>query len=219
MAGRGSGSANWNKRLHAWMLAKPSARYENAVAEHKRRLLGGLTGEVLEIGPGGGFNLAYYRPDVRLTGIELNPYMHRYLKQRAERLGREVTLRVGSAESLEVEDSTFDAVVSTLVLCSVADPARALSEVLRVLKPGGRFVFVEHVAAPPASHTRRVQRWIRPLWRVLGDGCHPDRETWVTIERAAFEKVEIRHFRVPFPVIGPHIAGVATRGLASAVPT
>jgi SAM-dependent methyltransferase len=213
MAGRGSSYAGWSKRLHAWMLSKSSARYEDAVAEHKRRLLGGLAGDVLEIGPGGGFNLAYYRPDVRLTGIELNPYMHRYLQERADRLGREVTLRLGSAESLEVGDSAFDAVVSTLVLCSVADPAVALSEVLRVLKPGGRFVFVEHVAAPPASRARRVQRWIRPLWRVLGDGCNPDRETWVSIERAAFEKVEIQHFRVPFPVIGPHIAGVATKGL------
>jgi ubiquinone/menaquinone biosynthesis C-methylase UbiE len=211
MAGQGSGHASWNKRLHAWMLSKSSARYERAVAEHKRELLGGLAGDVLEIGPGGGVNLDYYPPGVRWTGLEPNPYMHEYLRKKAEKLGREISLRQSSAEKLEVEDSTFDAVVSTLVLCSVTDPAVALSEILRVLKPGGRFVFIEHVAAPPASRTRHVQRWIRPLWKILGDGCNPERETWVAIEQAGFERVSLQHFRVPFPVIGPHIAGFACR--------
>ncbi|MBZ5543532.1 MAG: class I SAM-dependent methyltransferase [Acidobacteriia bacterium] len=211
MTGWEPGLAGWNKRLHAWMLSKPNARYERAVAQHKQRLLGALSGDVLEIGPGGGTNLAFYSAAVRWTGVEPNPYIHAYLKQKAEKLGREFSLRQGSAESLEVEDSTFDAVVSTLVLCSVRDPFAALSEILRVLKPGGRFVFIEHVAAPAASRTRRIQRWIRPLWKILGDGCNPERETWVSIERAGFDKVDFQHFRVPFPVIGPHIAGLATK--------
>jgi ubiquinone/menaquinone biosynthesis C-methylase UbiE len=150
---------------------------------------------------------------VRWTGVESNPYMHAYLEQKAERVGRELSLRHGSAERIEADDSTFDAVVSTLVLCSVRDPSAALSEILRVLRPGGRPVFIEHVAALHGTHTRRVQRWIRPVWRILGDGCNPERETWVAIERAGFERVNIQHFRVPFPVIGPHIAGVATKAL------
>lgn len=211
MAAKRPEHAGWNKRLHAWMLSKSSVRYEGAVSEHKRQLLGALAGDVLEIGPGGGTNLAFYSAAVRWTGVEPNPYMHAYLKQKAEKLGRELSLRHGSAERLEVEDSTYDAVVSTLVLCSVTDPAMALSEILRVLKPGGRFVFVEHVAARHGTGTRRVQRWIRPVWRVLGDGCNPEQETWVSIERAGFEKVDFQHFRVPFPVIGPHIVGVATK--------
>jgi hypothetical protein len=80
-----------------------------------------------------------------------------------------------------------------------------------VLRPGGRFAFIEHVAAPHGTRTRRVQRWIRPVWRVLGDGCNPERETWVSIRKAGFAEVNLQHFRVPFPVIGPHIAGIATK--------
>lgn len=211
MAGEMVEHAGWNKRLHAWMLSKSNARYEHAVGRHKQRLLGALAGDVLEIGPGGGTNLAFYSPAVRWTGVEPNPYMHDYLRQKAERLGREFSLRPGSAECIEAEDATFDAVVSTLVLCSVRDPSAALAEILRVLRPGGRFVFIEHVAAPRGSRTRRVQRCIRPVWRILGDGCRPERETWASIQHAGFEKVDLQHFRVPFPVIGPHIAGLAMK--------
>jgi ubiquinone/menaquinone biosynthesis C-methylase UbiE len=211
MAGGRLEHAGWKKHLHAWMLSKSNARYERAVGRHKQRLLGALAGDVLEIGPGGGINLPFYSPAVRWTGVEPNPYMHAYLQRRAAKLGREVSVRRGNAEQIGVEDAAFDAVVSTLVLCSVRDPAAALAEILRVLRPGGRFVFIEHVAAPPGSRTRRVQRWIRPVWRILGDGCRPERETWASIQRAGFEKVDLQHFRVPFPVIGPHIAGLATK--------
>ena len=162
-------------------------RGSSTPAGHKQRLLGALAGDVLEIGPGGGTNLVFYSPAVRWTGVEPNPYMHDYLRQKAERLGREFSLRPGSAERIAAEDGTFDAVVSTLVLCSVRDPSAALAEILR------------------------VQRWIRPVWRILGDGCRPERETWASIQHAGFEKVDLQHFRVPFPVIGPHIAGLAMK--------
>jgi SAM-dependent methyltransferase len=199
------------QRWFAWGLAHGVSAYERLVADRKRRLLGPLRGTVLEIGPGTGANLAYLGPEVRWLGIEPNPHMERYLRREARRLGRGIEVRAGTAERLDLMDASVDAVVSTLVLCSVPDQARALAEVRRVLKPGGQFVFLEHVAAPRGTWLRRVQRAVRPAWRLLGDGCYPDRETWQVIARAGFAEVTLERFDLPLPVMAPHIAGWAVR--------
>lgn len=116
------------------------------------------------------------------------------------------------AEHLEFADNSIDAVVSTLVLCSVEDLEGTLQEILRVLKPGGRFYFLEHVAAPQGTWLRRMQQWIRPVWKKLGDGCRPDRETWVALEQAGFEQVEYQRFSAPVPaIVRPQIIGVAMK--------
>jgi len=91
----------------------------------------------------------------------------------------------------------------------VEDLGAALREIRRVLKPGGRFVFIEHVAAPAGSWRRRLQRWVRPVWRALGDGCHPDRETLQAIRAAGFARVEAEEFLAPVGLVAPHIAGFA----------
>jgi SAM-dependent methyltransferase len=199
------------KRLHAWLLAKGSRRYDASVAPHKRRLLGELRGTVLEIGPGAGANVPFFAPGVRWVGVEPNRWAHPYLAAEATRAGLAAELREGTAESIPAPDASVDAVVSTLVLCSVRDVPRALAEVRRVLRPGGRFVFVEHVAAPPGTGARRVQRLVRPLWSALADGCRPDQETERAIREGGFARVEVERFRAPLPVIAPHIAGVAER--------
>ena len=138
--------------------------------------------------------------------------MHPYLRRRAERLNRTVEIRDGSVERVPLPDNSVDAVVSALVLCSVKDVSGALQEILRVLRPGGRLVFIERVAAPPGTWLRRLQRWVRPVSKALADGCCSDRETRVAIERAGFERVDCQHFRLPIPIVGPHIAGVAVKG-------
>lgn len=121
-------------------------------------------------------------------------------------------IRSGTAERLEAEDNSVNAVVSTLVLCSVADLSGTLQEIRRVLKPGGRFFFLEHVAAPRGTWLRRVQSGIRPIWQAIGDGCHPDRETWVALENAGFKSVNYQSFRAPVPaIVSPQIIGVATK--------
>jgi len=163
------------QRLFAWLMAHSSTAYERWMAERERRPLGALGGVVVEVGPGAGANVPYYAPGVRLIGIEPNPHMHPYLEQAARSAGMTLDLRQGKAEPLPLEAGSADAVVATLVLCSVDDPAAALREIRRVLKPGGRFVFIEHVVAAPGTLRRYLQRWARPLWRVVGDGCHPDR--------------------------------------------
>ena len=209
---RGSSiKSGWYKRFFAWMLAKHADAYEQQVAGRKRVIFATLEGAVVEIGPGTGSNFRYYPPDIRWIGIEPNVYMRPYLEREAAKYGIPVDFRSGIAEQLGVPDQSADAVVSTLVLCSVRDQEAVLQEVLRALKPGGRFVFVEHVAAPRGTRQRLVQRLIRPVWQLVGDGCHPDRETWSAIERAGFSEVQYERFRVPWPVVGPHIIGVARK--------
>ena len=202
----------WYKSFFAWLMAHGNAKYEKNIADRKRTLFAQVQGDVLEIGPGTGPNLSYYPTDIHWIGVEPNPFMHSYLSKEAERLGLDIDLRSGNAQQLDVEDNSMDAVVSTLVLCSVDNLAATLQEVLRVLKPGGRFYFVEHVAAPEGTGLRRIQRWVRPFWKTLGDGCHPDRETWVAIEKAGFEHVSYQHFRADLPpIVSPQIIGIATK--------
>ena len=105
----------------------------------------------------------------------------------------------------------MDAVVSTLVLCSVSDPAAVLRGILRVLKPGGRFLFLEHVLAPPGTRLRRVQKALRPVWKLIADSCHLDRETGTTIEQAGFGQVRYEHFRLPLGPVATQIAGCAVK--------
>jgi ubiquinone/menaquinone biosynthesis C-methylase UbiE len=202
----------WYYRLHAWALARGSETYENAVAERKRRLFGDLHGNVLELGPGGGVNLSFYPKDIHWIGIEPNPYNHPNIKQAAERAGiNGLEFRNLEGNRLEAADNSIDAVVSTLVLCTVPDQEATLLEILRVLKPGGRFAFIEHVAAPRGTFLRSVQSLVRPGWRFLLDGCCPDRETAEAITRAGFSNVKIESFRAPLPIVSLHIAGVAKK--------
>ena len=126
-----------------------------------------------------------------------------------------MTVRVlaGSAERLDFPDESVDAVVGTLVLCSVNDQDRTLAEALRVLKPGGRYIFIEHIAAPRGTGTRRIQGAFTPILRRLPGGCSMNRETQHAIERAGFGAVTDERFEIPtglgFTV--PHIAGTAIK--------
>jgi ubiquinone/menaquinone biosynthesis C-methylase UbiE len=204
------------RRCWQWAQALLQARfnggYELGVSDRKQALFAGIGGDILEISPGTGANLVYFPVGIRWIGIEPNPYMHRYLRELGLKLGLSIDIRVGNAEQLPVADNSMDAVVATQVLCSVADPTKALSEIQRVLKPGGRFLFVEHVAAARGTALRRWQRLASPLSALLGDGCHPDRETWNDIEGAGFALVHLEHFEVASAILSkPHIAGVAIK--------
>ena len=196
----------------ALIQARLNGRYELSVAGKKQALFAGIRGDVLEIGPGTGVNLVYLPVGIRWIGIEPNRYMHGYLRELGLKLGLSIDIRVGTAEHLPVPDNSMDTVISTQVLCSVADPPKVLGEIRRVLKPGGRFLFVEHVAAPLGTRLRLWQRLARPVSALIGDGCHPDRETWNDIEQAGFALIQLEHFEIESAILSkPHIAGVAIK--------
>jgi ubiquinone/menaquinone biosynthesis C-methylase UbiE len=215
--------SQWQKRFFAWGMAQANAtdsqriqlrehpHYAN-MAELKKDLLGNLSGSILEIGPGAGANFVYYPHNIRWIGVEPNPYMHQYLHREATEQGIEVAeIHASGAENLPVADGSVDAVVSTHVLCSVGDLEPTLQEIQRVLKAGGTFTFMEHVADRHESLGRKVQNAIAPIWKTLFDNCHPNRETWVYLQKAGFESVQYHDFQLPFPIVHPHIAGVATK--------
>lgn len=200
------------KRFFAWLLARLQNNYGDEIERRKRHLLADLSGSVLEIGAGAGANLPLYPAAVELLLVEPNAHMHPYLREAADRHQRAFELRAGTAEHMDAADESVDCVVATLVLCSVGDPAATLREVLRVLKPGGRFVFLEHVAAPRGTRLRRWQHRLRGFWQVIGDGCTIDRDTGATIEAAGFAHCDIEHFAADnLAIVRPHIAGVAIK--------
>lgn len=188
-------------------------RHDQFISPYKRDLFRAVRGQVLEIGPGPGSNLPYLNQVESWTGIEPNRFMHRLIHEQLKQTGVQGTVLETAAESLPFPDRSFDAALGTLVLCSVFSPERVLRELCRVLRPGGRFFLIEHVAAPRGTWLRRIQRLASPLWRCCGDGCHPDRETAETIARGGFRRMELQEFRAPWNalpfVVSPHIAGWA----------
>lgn len=168
-----------------------------------------VAGRVLEFGAGVGANWPYLSSDIDYVGIEPDPYMLGRARKRAASLGREFTLERARAEELPFDNESFDTVLVTFTLCSVQDPARALSEAYRVLKPGGALVFVEHVR-PSGQLGGRVADAITPAWSRIAAGCHPNRGTGTTIAAAGLEIQEMTRQRVHgLPVI----AGTALKPL------
>ena len=205
------------QRLFAGFMARNDALSDALYAERKSALLGGLTGSVLEIGPGTGVNLRFFDPGIDWIGIEPNVAMHPHLQAKAAALGMTCRLETGLSERLSVADASIDTVVSTQVLCSVTDVVATLREVLRVLKPGGRFVFLEHVADRPGTLRHAVQKIVPYTpWRFFSDGCDPGRRIGDTIRAAGFATVEMESFLQPGPglimaINRPHIAGWAAK--------
>jgi ubiquinone/menaquinone biosynthesis C-methylase UbiE len=181
----------------------------------RRRLLAGARGAVLEIGGGTGANLAHYRDVDRVVVAEPDPFMRRRLARKLEDARVPVEVSAAGAEALPFPDGSFDTVVSTLVLCTVPDQEAALDEVRRVLRTGGRLLFIEHVRAAGAA--ARWQDRLEPLWRRLLGGCHPNRDTVAAIEEAGFEIESFESFYPPDPlsVLMPHVQGLATIRLAA----
>jgi ubiquinone/menaquinone biosynthesis C-methylase UbiE len=178
---------------------------------HREALVDRATGSVLEVGGGTGANLPYYSDAVtELVLTEPEEPMARRLEHKLAGYALPARVLRAPAEELPLEDDSFDFVVSTLVLCTVDDPARALGEIHRVLKPGGRLVFLEHVRSDDA----RLARWQDRLHGVqvrLAYGCHCNRPTLETIKRSGFSIADVEHDRMRKapPIVRPLIVGMA----------
>jgi ubiquinone/menaquinone biosynthesis C-methylase UbiE len=203
--------ATWGRLFAAAYDRGMKGTEEGGLGEMRQELLAGASGRVLEIGAGTGFNLSHYPGAVTdLTLTEPDPHMARHLREKLERGEGRGTLVEAAAEALPFEDDSFDAVVGTLVLCTAPDPEASVREVRRVLKPGGRFLFLEHVRSRDPRLARWQDRFEKP-WRFLGDGCHCNRDTLATLEGAGFD-AEATHDRLPKapPIVRPLIRGSAT---------
>ncbi|MEV6632995.1 methyltransferase domain-containing protein [Actinoplanes sp. NPDC051470] len=185
---------------------------ERNVRRHKRRVYAGLPATVVELGPGVGANLRYLRPGSTLIAIEPNVPMHRRLRAAAERRGVHLDLRDRLAERTGLPDGSADCVISSLVLCTVADPAEVLTEVRRILRPGGTFRFVEHVVARDGAPTRVLQRALRRPWAWTFEGCSCERDLAGLVRAAGFARVEIEPYRLhsPFVTFNTQVAGIAS---------
>ncbi len=180
------------------------------MGERRSALLAGVRGEVLEIGGGTGANLPHYRDAERVVVSEPDPFMRERLRAKLGDARVPVEVSEAGAEALPFEDGSFDAAVSTLVLCTVPDQRAALREIRRVLRPGGRLLFIEHVRGE--GRAARWQDRIEPLWRRLFAGCHPNRDTVDAIEAAGFRVEPLERFVPPVPLasLTPHVQGAAT---------
>ncbi|XP_068638804.1 uncharacterized protein [Aristolochia californica] len=210
----------WYEEFYAQENAQSMKFFETEVADYKTELFTHLTGEdkkVLELGIGTGPNLKYYArgKGVSVFGVDPNGQMAKYASAASVAAGLPPTrfnfIR-GVAEALPVTDASMDAVIGTLVLCSVRDVPMALKEVKRVLKPGGLYFFLEHVAADDGTLLRFFQSVCDPLQQALSDGCHLTRETGRDISRTGFSELKINSVMLSKAfLISPLVYGVACK--------
>ena len=159
-----------------WSMSSPN------FAKYRQKALENVNGDVLEIGFGTGLNLSHYPKEIyQLVTVDVNPGIHQLAQKRIQKSSIVVDHRVLNGECLPMAVETFDSVVSTFTLCSIANVEQALKEIYRVLKPGGRFFFVEH----GLSNEPEIQVWqhrLTPIQKVIADGCHLDRQIRQLIE-------------------------------------
>jgi ubiquinone/menaquinone biosynthesis C-methylase UbiE len=204
--------ATWGRGFSALYDRAMKSTEEAGLHRMRTGLLAEARGRVVELGAGTGLNLDLYPDEVEeLVMVEPDPHMAKRLRSRAAESAREATIVEAPAEDLPFGDDSFDTAVATLVFCTIPDPGRALDELGRVLKPGGRLLFIEHVR----SEEPRLAAWqdrLEKPWRFLGDGCHPNRDTVAAISASSLRLGAVEHDRLPKspPLVKPLVRGSAT---------
>ena len=202
--------------LRAFFYDSLLAKSEEAcLMEWRSELVKHVHGNVLEIGAGTGANILFYpKNGIELTLSEPDKHMRTQLEEKVkdERLDH-VTISSHTIEENHRPDATFDCVVSTLVCCSVPNLASAFSEIKRILKPDGYFIFLEHVGAEKGTKRRRWQNRLTPLWCKISGNCHLNRETEIALKNAGFTFKEIKResMRKATPLVRPTIRGIAIK--------
>jgi SAM-dependent methyltransferase len=203
--------ATWGRLFAAIYEGSLKAAEQAGLADRRHALLARATGATLEIGAGTGLNLHHYPPKVsELVLTEPGEHMARRLRDTAADAERAVDVVDAPAERLPFEDDRFDTVVSTLVLCTVPDPEAAIAEAARVLRPGGRLLFLEHVRSAEPGAARWQDRLWRP-WRFVADGCNCNRDTLAILNASPLAVDDAEPGEIPkvAPLIRPMISGSA----------
>ena len=193
-------------RLCDWIMRGPR------IAEYREMVLAEVSGDVLEIGFGTGLNLPHYPPHVRrIFTVDPNPGMNKLAQRRISESGRQVDQRVIGGEQLPFEDATFDCVVSTWTLCSIPEAGKAVGEAYRVLRPGGRFIFLEHGLSDDRN-VQRLQRRLNPIQRVFAGGCRLDLNVKALLQQHPFRHIGLDRFLMERT---PRTHGTMYRGAAT----
>ncbi|HEY8083965.1 MAG TPA: class I SAM-dependent methyltransferase [Solirubrobacterales bacterium] len=204
--------ATWGRGFAAIYDRAFEATEEAGLREIRRAALAEASGRTIDIGSGTGANLSLYPEGVtELVLAEPDPHMLKKLQAKVGETGIATEVVQAPAESLPFEESSFDTAVFTLVLCTVPNPKVALAEVARILRPGGRLLFVEHVRSKDAGLARWQDRLEKP-WRFLGDGCHCNRDTVATIEASRLTLDDLVQSELPKtpPIVRPLVRGSAS---------
>jgi len=204
--------ATWGRLFSATYDRALRATEDGGLREMRRETLAAAQGRTIDLGAGTGANLDLYPETVTdLVLAEPDPHMTKQLREKLAHSRRTAEVVEAPAERLPFEDSSFDTAVFTLVLCTVPDPQAALTEAARVLKPGGRLLFVEHVRAENPGLARWQDRLEKP-WRFLGDGCHCNRDTVANIEASPFTVEQLKLGKLPKapPLVRPLVRGSAS---------
>jgi SAM-dependent methyltransferase len=201
--------------FNAWFFQAFDRYLNHIAARHKRDAFAGIApGTIVELGAGVGANFHHLPAGAHVLAVEPNRAMHAALQHRADERGIDLEIVGARAEELPLPDASVDEVLCSLVLCTVDDPSSVIAEVRRVLRPGGRFRFVEHVAASAWSPRRWLQHGIRRPWRWVFEGCDLCRDTGALVAEAGFASTEVRTGRLrrsAFVPVNRVVAGVAVR--------
>ncbi|SMD32251.1 Methyltransferase domain-containing protein [Reichenbachiella faecimaris] len=199
--------------LNAWIFKALSSYMNRLFGDSKRKLFEGHPSTVVEIGPGAGANMRYYSKGTNLIAIEPNLHMHENLHKSAYQYGINLKIRSLVGEAIDLPDNSYEFVVSTLVLCSVHDPEMVLQQIKRILKPDGKFVFIEHVKAKENTFLAWFQRLIHKPWHWFFEGCHTNRDTASILQSIGFSSLTIENYNQysPFVAIIPQIRGRAIK--------
>lgn len=201
-------------RFARWYMKGSEESEQRGAAEHRRRMLEGLAGRVVEVGSGHGLNFPHYPATVtEVIAIEPEPTLRAAAEKAALDAPVPISVRAGTADALPLEDGSMDAAVASLMLCSVPDQGSALAEMRRVLRDGGELRFYEHVIASRQPLRGFLQLLDRSrIWPTLAAGCHPARDTGAAIEAAGFTMERYERFGFaagPMQPKIPHILGTA----------
>jgi ubiquinone/menaquinone biosynthesis C-methylase UbiE len=204
--------ATWGRGFAALYDRAFTATEDAGLREMRRQALSEARGRTIDIGAGTGANLGLFpRAVTDLVLTEPDPHMFKQLRTKVGKSGVDAEATDAPAENLPFPDASFDTAIFTLVLCTVPSPQTALAEAARILKPGGKLLFIEHVRAKDAGLARWQDRLEKP-WRFIGDGCHCNRDTVANIEASPLTVEQVEHDRLPKapPIVRPLVRGSAT---------
>lgn len=199
--------------INSWLFKILDDYMNSLFGKSKKKLFNNHPEIVVEIGPGAGANMRYFRKGTKLIAIEPNIHMHNNLKKSADKYGVDLEIKTLVGESIDLPDNSYDFVVCTLVLCTVEKPKECINQIKRILKPSGVLIFIEHVKANKHSALAWFQNLVHKPWHWFFEGCNTNRNTQQLLESSGFSSLELETYNLfsPFIPIIPQIRGKATK--------